>query len=665
MLDLGTSMADLSTLYHPWGVQHPLLSVTPLIQITALPLVVLFKPLVAYNLTFLSSYALTAWTTYLLCYHVTKNRWAAFVGGLIYGFAPTRQVHALGHLAQVVTYWFPLYALSVVRFLERPNWKRGLGAGILLGMASLVNFVHTTHFCFVFTLCWLLYTLIARRKEVFRPAFLWPALFLFGVAAAMTLPLFVSYYVAESSENVHYTVPGGAISGSANLLSFFLPSPQHPLIKAAGLHDLFGSMLAPSVVEAWAYLGVLPLLLALWGLAKERVKLNLWSTYGIASAILALGPFLRIGKHLVILDEIDGFPALIPLPYLLLRLIPYFKWSRTPARIAVGTPMALAVLVSLGVVRLQHWLERRHKRHALWAIATALSALILAEYTFAFPYWTTPAPVPAFYARLAERGGNGAIVDHPLNIGAVGNAGRFARAMYYQTVHERPIAGGKSWRTIEEGRSATRLVHDLVAPPNLAVPDVYDPPADEQRVAWLSEMGFQYLILHKYAPYDLYARNRRPLDQVELEKQHFLALLSDPVYEDEYIVAYPIPAGDLPAPTAPPLTAFSHGWSEPQEDAEGRLYRGLAQEGRIQVYAPQAAAYRLAFDARAPDGPQRVAVWLNGDPVWETTVDREQRHVSPALTVQAGPNELVLRTDVPDQRDQALSLLHLEWLASD
>jgi hypothetical protein len=239
--------------------------------------------------------------------------------------------------------------------------------------------------------------------------------------------------------------------------------------------------------------------------------------------------------------------------------------------------------------------------------------------------------------------------------------------MYYQTIHGRPIAGGKSWRTIEEGRSATRMVHDLVAPPNLAVPDVYDPPAGEQRVAWLSELGFQYLVLHKYAPSDLYAHKQRSPAQVELEEQHFRALLSEPIYEDRYIVAYTIPAGDVLAPGTLPLSAFSHGWTEPQEDAEGRRHRGLAQEGLVQVYAPRAAAYHLAFDARAPDGPQRLSLSLNGDEVWTTTVDREQRYVSPALTLQAGPNELVFRPDPPcadpQQGCQALSLLHLEWQA--
>ena len=41
-------------------------------------------------------------------------------------------------------------------------------------------------------------------------------------------------------------------------------------------------------------------------------------------------------------------------------------------------------------------------------------------------------------------GGKGAIVDHPLNTGIIGDLGRFARALYYQTANERTIAGSKS-----------------------------------------------------------------------------------------------------------------------------------------------------------------------------------------------------------------------------
>ena len=229
MWDLRTSMANLSYFYHPWGIYHPLLSMTPMIQITAIPLGLLFNPLITYNLVFLSSYVLTAFTTYLLCYQITKSRWAAFVGGLIYGFAPTRMIHGFGHLGQITVYWFPLYALFALRLIERPNWKNGLWTGVFMGISALVNFVHTAHFVFVFTLYWLLHLFFARRKLALSPQFLKPAALAFGVAAALTLPFAMPFLVNEITETVHYIMPGGATAGSTNPFSFITPSPQHPL----------------------------------------------------------------------------------------------------------------------------------------------------------------------------------------------------------------------------------------------------------------------------------------------------------------------------------------------------------------------------------------------------------------------------------------------------
>ena len=165
-LELGSSLSNLSFFYFPVGASLPILSVTPMVQVIELPLAVMFKPVVAYNLSLLLTYILTAFFTYLLCYRLTRNRAAAFLGGVIFGFAPTRTFHAQWHMAQITTYWFPLYALAVVRFFDRPSTKRAIWVGVLLGISALVNFVHTAYFVFPFTLYWVSYFLITRREQI-------------------------------------------------------------------------------------------------------------------------------------------------------------------------------------------------------------------------------------------------------------------------------------------------------------------------------------------------------------------------------------------------------------------------------------------------------------------------------------------------------------------
>jgi len=56
VIDLYTSTANVSALYHPYGAQLPSLVADAHLMWTSLPLVTLLGPLVAYNAQFLSSY---------------------------------------------------------------------------------------------------------------------------------------------------------------------------------------------------------------------------------------------------------------------------------------------------------------------------------------------------------------------------------------------------------------------------------------------------------------------------------------------------------------------------------------------------------------------------------------------------------------------------------
>lgn len=646
MLDLGTSMANVSYLYYPWGTYHPLLSVTPLVQITELPLVLLFKPVVAYNLTFLSTFVLTAFTTYLLCYAITKDRLAAFVGGLIFGFAPTRSIHGFGHLAQITTYWFPLYALAVTKFLRRPTWKRGLITGILLGISALVNFVHTAHFVFIFTLYWLVYFFAVHRTEFLTPQFLRSAALLFLVAALIAAPSFVSFFIDEVNGKMDYLSEGGTLGNATSPLSFLLPSPLHPLVVALGARGIVADLLGGNIVESLAYLGVVPLVLALWGVFRHRSKTRFWLWFAITTIVLSAGPVLNVAGNLIVLDTVDGLPIYLPLPYMLLRVIPLFGMGRTPARIAVGTPMAWAVLVSFGVVQLKAWFQKRRA----WLVTVVIAgvvAFILFEYCVIYPYPTTLAEVPEFYNQVRLEEGEFAILDYPLNRVPSRGAQNFVRPMFYQTTHERQIAGGRIWRLSQGAMQALPALEALFYPVanddvSIFVPEAY---TEDDRVAWLATLGFRYVVLHKYPPWNM-GPVKRDVEKVAAEKAYFTTLFSSPVYEDETIIVFRVPESG--EPVGKPLIGLNGGWY----DAEGvRITRWMEGEGRMIVYADETAGYRLAFDAVAFHQPRRLTMTLNGESLYTTTVHiLQRRFVSPVFTLQPGRNEIVFDSEEPCTR---------------
>ena len=91
------------------------------------------SPLFAYNVVFLLTFPLCAIGGYLLALEMTKRRDAAFIGGLLFGFAPYR-MSQLAHLQVLAAFGMPFALLGLHRYLTdpRPRWLVLFGCGWLL-----------------------------------------------------------------------------------------------------------------------------------------------------------------------------------------------------------------------------------------------------------------------------------------------------------------------------------------------------------------------------------------------------------------------------------------------------------------------------------------------------------------------------------------------------
>lgn len=638
MLELGVSMADVSHFYHPQGAQIPILAVTPLVQLAALPLTLLFKPVVVYNLAFLLSFILTAFTTYLLCYEVSGNRLAAFVGGVVFGFAPTRSLHGLGHLAQITTYFFPLYGLTVVKMIRTPSRRSGFWAGTLLGVSALVNFVHTAYFVLPFTCYWLLFLFLSERRQFLSRRTLRSIALMILVAMVLVLPFFLPFLFAQLSSGTGHMKEAGVITFSANPLSFVIPSPWHPMLRPLGKDQWFSEMLG-SFVENSVYIGLIPFALAILAIRNGKRQAKLWLGFAILTALLALGPVLKWGRKPVTFD-VDGRVVYVSLPYLLLCGLPFLRLGRTPARIGMGTAMALAVLVSLGVSQLNRWIRQR-QNWVVWPATAALVGLILLEYCAVFPYPTTPAVTPDFYQQVRDEEGQFALFDYPLSRDLPTTFHEFNRPMFYQTTHGHPIAGGRIWRLPPTGKKMIVLLDDLVSPANSTQPDIFSVQrTPEEKASLLSSMGFRYLVLHKYSPTNMKAWDVRDRELVEKERRYLVSWLGVPVYEDQWIVAFGIPTGkEMPGE---PLMSLGDGWSavggnEPR--------RWISREGHVDAYSTLETSYRLEFTAQAHAEAREISLVVNNETVYTTTVHERRTFVTPVFDVQRGLNDLVFEAD--------------------
>ncbi|MCB0180001.1 MAG: hypothetical protein KDI62_17340 [Anaerolineae bacterium] len=83
----------------------------------ALPIQFFGEPILAYNLSLLLSFPLAAFSMYLLALHWTHQRSAAFIAGLIFGFAPYR-LAAIAHLQLLTFQWLPLALLFLDKLLD-------------------------------------------------------------------------------------------------------------------------------------------------------------------------------------------------------------------------------------------------------------------------------------------------------------------------------------------------------------------------------------------------------------------------------------------------------------------------------------------------------------------------------------------------------------------
>ena len=93
----------------------------------AIPLDALFGPIVAYNLTFLISFFLSAYAMYVLVRYLTGHRGAAFVAGLVFAFSP---YHVSGNwdgqMNLANTQWLPLAPWFLLRTVDHKRVRDAL-----------------------------------------------------------------------------------------------------------------------------------------------------------------------------------------------------------------------------------------------------------------------------------------------------------------------------------------------------------------------------------------------------------------------------------------------------------------------------------------------------------------------------------------------------------
>ncbi len=574
----GRGLADLHLLNHPAGLHHPYQWSLAYLSLIAVPLESLLSPATTFNLMVLASFVLSGLAAYHLCLAITKHHWAAVVGGAIFAFAPNRLGHAMaGWLPQMTVYLYPWYALLLLQLLRRPTLWRAVGLGLLAGAAALVYVMHIAYFMIPLTFVIVGADLLQRRRTFFnrrRPQYLLLGLVIASlIVLPFTRPLLVERFRGESG----YLWTHGIVQHSTDLLAFFTPSPFHPVLASLELVPSFARRIFedPETLR-WdlAYLGLLPVLLGLWGLLRGRPRPWRWLVLALSAAALSLGPILIVGGQPV--EHVtDGYHARILMPYVIVRQIPFLDWGRTPGRLNAVGMLGLSVLAAFGMSDLLS--KANLSRWSRGALSVAITTLILFEFLPLWPFPTGDADIPPVMQYVTEQPGDGALLHLPMERRRVNH-----RALYFQTAVERPIVGGEVLRMLPETPPWWRSIEDLVRFDSTA--DVVPRPNQTQRLSWLRHFEVDWVLLHRLEPAD------------ELKYRPSLERLLEPaVAEDETLTAYRVPREVSPVESPYLYTIGEHGWRRPEQDGEV-WRRWLGEEGQLYVYSTRDDVGSLRFN---------------------------------------------------------------------
>ncbi len=450
-------------LFYPYSSDLTFHTLTLLNGIISIPFQGVFSLHVIFNaLTFLS-FTLSGLFGYIFVNHYVKDRGAAFVGGLIFAFAPFHLQHSTGNIGSIQ--WLPLFLYFFVRSLE--------------------------------------------EKRLLSPAVVWAGVFLgFNLLSAHTyfiyscllILLFLAYHVAQDyARSLHLMIKSSLVVCISLFLTFpFVASLVHALASGTFNIKLLRTGIDTYVLDASSLLsvgdnaiGVVVLALVILGVYAHRQRNMYWFV-----ALAGLFIIFSFGKTL----HFNGQDTGVPMPYIF-QWLPVLNNLRAPDRFIVLVMLCLSVVASFGVRHLG-------KRFRYPLVVTVIVAFAVSVEYHDPPFSTNEIRVPAVYETIAADDSAQAVLDIPFFLrdghGYVGTVAD--EEVLYQTVHGKRMFGG-NYSRIEDSTHRIRSFFNLPLIRSLLmweldVPILMDDWTSEAEMAKevIRLMGIDYIVFHKKYP---------------------------------------------------------------------------------------------------------------------------------------------------------------------
>ena len=643
LLDLGRAPFTTDYLFYPLGLN--LVAYTPVFLngILSIPLQFAFGVIVAQNVMVFFALVSGAFGAYLFTREILargeegtlrrafRTELAAMLAGALYGFGAWHLNYVVaGHFMLLSNQWLPYYALYLVR-LDQKKSRNAIMLGLFIILTAWTELTFIP-FLALLTIFYLVYVFLTRRAiffQTFRPLALASIL-----AAIGMLPLVLSLAFDFQRYGYYLTAGVGRIQiFSAEPISFFLPSSQHPLLGAW----------AENITRAntsYAFIGWAALTFALIGLYAKRASAfaRFWAIAALLFALLMLGSTLYV----------NGENTNVPMPFAVLRLIPFVNANRYPARFNVMLMLALLPLFAWGILAL--WNARQ--TYSKIALLILLCVLVFEQLVLPIPL--TNVQIPPIFEDIRNERGDFTVLELPLGWrGSIVMQGETDDvAQFFQTTDHKRRLGGitsrfpdfklryfdqvpvlRSLIALEEGRAVdeTQRAQDRATLENVL--RFFDIRYVSVNRAQLAPETFAFVrdtfLLHEIfsdAERIIYRVTRAPApERIEIDPASEMARLH-----------------------------FDDGWGHAQEDNAGFGYR-WAMDENARVWLPlEEADYEMTFRLRGARPQQNVILRVNEKNVaeWKITEQWGEYQARIAYSVlREGLDELFFVTETTALED--------------
>jgi hypothetical protein len=480
-------------LYYPYGASLLTHGLGPIMGFFALPFWA-WGPEAAHNGAVLVALVLTGYCMYLLARGLGLARDIALFAGTTLLLSPMCLAGILGHMTKVFLGLLPLALLMLHHTLneERSRWWAGAVALALLG--TLLHSGYQFVFAALSVGVWLLLAWLTARGPRRRFVF-WR-----GVLVGLgTLLLVVPMLVAIVLASRHPELPARSFLSSAiyqpDVLHFVLPMPVSWLWGARA-QQIYAAYDVGFGIEHMVMLSWVGSLLAVVGMLKLPRQVRPWLLLALVCVLLGLGPSLHAFGH----EAFTPYELPIILPYAFLSLLPGLDFMRVPGRFMMVGFVGFGIAASFGLA----WLAQRWSRWRRPIVLGAFGLLLLETWPQPWPQTPLP-PVPQFYEQIANDAEQYGIFELPITSDPRQSMVSFSSYyQYYQTVHDKGIAGGYLSRTYVSHPLFPHLMSLTVSPMQQNF-RINGQPINVYRHAdaLLANYDYRYLVWHKHLAQDM------------------------------------------------------------------------------------------------------------------------------------------------------------------